>query len=263
MRRALAAAQTVPVRGDIEANVAEHLRLVRAAAAERAQVLVFPELSLTGYELDLANELAFCENDPRLAPLIESAESHQVTLTVGAPVRIDGALYVGAFILGVDGGVDIYTKHHLGAFPASVNPGGPVPPGEPTIFQLGSRNPLIAVGDGTAALAICADTGHASHPQNAAARGAKTYLAGVFSIPSDVERDIARLANYGSEHSMAVVFANYGGPTGGLPSGGKSSIWSETGELLVQLDASGAGLAVATETEDGWQAKGVVTISPP
>ena len=49
--RALAAAQTVPVRGDVEANLAQHVRLVRVAAEEKAQVLVFPELSLTGYEL--------------------------------------------------------------------------------------------------------------------------------------------------------------------------------------------------------------------
>ena len=67
-----------------------------------------------------------------------------------------------------------------------------------------------------------------------------------------------RLATYASKHSMAVVFANFGGPTGGLPSGGRSAIWSETGELLVQLDASGAGLAVALETDDGWQAKAVM-----
>lgn len=51
MTRSIAAAQTIPVRGDVDANLKQHVRLVRAAAAEQAQVLVFPELSLTGYEL--------------------------------------------------------------------------------------------------------------------------------------------------------------------------------------------------------------------
>jgi predicted amidohydrolase len=68
--RSLAAAQTIPIRGDVDANVERHLRLVHIAAAEQAQVLVFPELSLTGYELDLAADLAFSQRDPRLTPLV-------------------------------------------------------------------------------------------------------------------------------------------------------------------------------------------------
>lgn len=49
--RSIAVAQTCPVAGDVQANLDEHLRLARLAAEEGAQVVVFPELSLTGYEL--------------------------------------------------------------------------------------------------------------------------------------------------------------------------------------------------------------------
>jgi hypothetical protein len=86
--RSIAAAQTIPIRGDVDANVERHLRLVHIAAAERAQVLVFPELSLTGYELDLAADLAFSPRDLRLTPLVEAAAASSVTLIVGAPVRM-------------------------------------------------------------------------------------------------------------------------------------------------------------------------------
>jgi len=86
--RSLAAAQTIPRRGDVDANLEGHIRLIHAAAEGRARLLVFPELSLTGYELDLADALAFSERDPRLAPLIELAASCNMTLVVGAPVRI-------------------------------------------------------------------------------------------------------------------------------------------------------------------------------
>src|SRR5262245_58920384 len=128
--RSLAAAQTVPHRGDVDANLADHIRLIRAAADGQARVLVFPELSLTGYELDLADTLAFSERDPRLAPLIELAASYTMTLVVGAPVRIESRLHIGAFILSPDRSVDIYTKHLLGAFPPDANPDGIVPPAE-------------------------------------------------------------------------------------------------------------------------------------
>jgi len=113
--RSIAVAQTIPMRGDVNANLEQHVRLVHVAAEEQAEVLVFPELSLTGYELDLANDLAFSESDPRLASLVEMASSFSMTLIVGAPVRIRSRLHIGAFIISPDRTVGLYTKHHLGA----------------------------------------------------------------------------------------------------------------------------------------------------
>ena len=181
----LAAAQTVPIRGDVGANVEQHLRLVHTAAEEQAGIVVFPELSLTGYELDLAGELAFSDSDPRLFPLVESAASHRLTVVVGAPVKLGSRLHIGAFILSPDRTVDLYTKRHLGAFPASASPDGVVPPPERSVFEPGDRSPLVRLGDATAAVAVCADIARPSHPKEAAERGAKIYLASMFVIPSD------------------------------------------------------------------------------
>ncbi len=260
--RSIAAAQTIPIRGDVDANVERHLRLVPVAAEERAQVLVFPELSLTGYELDLANDLAFSEKDPRLAPLVEVAASSSITLIVGAPVRMGPRLHIGAFIVSPDRTVGVYTKHHLGAFSASASADGIVPPAEATVFHPGDRNPLVRFGGNTAAVAVCADTGRPSHPREAADRGARTYLASMFVVPSDLERDTANLEAYAVRHSMSIAFANYGGPSGGLASGGRSAIWSERGKLLAQLEAIGAGVAVAIEGRAGWHAKSVMLGGP-
>ncbi len=252
--RAIAVAQTIPVRGDVDANVEEHLRLTEVAASEHAEVLVVPELSLTGYELDLAHGLAFSEqDDPRLLPLVESASSTRVTLVVGAPVRVGAHHHIGAFIVSPDRSVALYTKQRLGAFPGDVNPGGAVPPAEWTVFEPGDRNPLIEFEHTTAAVAVCADTGAPEHAEAAAGRGATVYLASMFFTPTEVERETARLRGYAERHAMAVALANYGGPTGGLPAGGGSAIWSQTGELLVKLDGSGSGVAVAVENETGWR----------
>jgi predicted amidohydrolase len=256
--RALGAAQTIPIRGNVDANLERHVRLVHAAAKEQARVLVFPELSLTGYELDLAGDLAFTENDPRLAPLLEVASFCSMTLVVGAPVRLASRLYIGAFIVSPDRSIGLYTKQRLGAFSASARVDGIVPPAEATVFHPGDRNPLVLVDGHTAAVAVCADTGRRSHPQAAADRGAKTYLASMFVIPSEFERETTSLGAYASQHSMAIVLANYGGPSGGLASGGRSGIWSENGERLVQLDSIGAGVAVAIEGHAGWRARTIM-----
>jgi len=242
----------------VDANLREHLRLARIAAEERAQVLVFPELSLTGYELDLASALAFSQSDRRLAPLVEASAAASMILIAGAPVRVGPLIHLGAFIISPDRTVGLYTKHHLGAFPASASCDGIVPPAEATVFHPGTLNPLVQLGGAAAAVAVCADTGRPSHPQAAAERGAKTYLASMFIIPSELQRETASLRACAVRHSMAVAMANYGGPSGGLASGGRSAIWSERGELLVQLEASGAGVAVAVEDDAGWRGKAVL-----
>jgi predicted amidohydrolase len=253
--RAIAAAQTVPKRGDVEANVEEHLRIARAAAEAGARTVVFPELSLTGYELDLASTLAFDENDPRLKPLVDAAISSSTTLVVGAPARIGRKLHIGAFILSGTGSVAIYTKHHLGAFSPNDGVYGIVPPPEGTVFDPGEQNPLIPLGDDIGAVAVCADTGRPSHPERAASRGATTYLASMFVIPSALEGDTENFRRYAERHSLAIAFANYGGPTGGLPAAGRSAIWSERGALLAELDPSGAGFVVGIEDDAGWSAR--------
>jgi hypothetical protein len=80
----------------------------------------------------------------------------------------------------------------------------------------------------------------------------------MFVIPSDLATDTGHLRDYAVRHSMAVVFANFGGPSGGLPSGGRSAIWSESGAPLAQLDAGGIGLAIAVEGAAGWRAKSLM-----
>lgn len=254
-QRILAAAQSVPMRGDVVANVTQHVRLVQLAAREKAQVVVFPELSLTGYEIDLARDLAFSLKDRRLAPLLDAAAAYKVTMIAGAPVKLGTRLVIGALILKPDKSVDLYTKHRLGAFGESARVDGDVPPAEATVFAAGTLNPALAVGGSPAAVAVCADTGRPAHASAAAKRGAKNYLASMFVIPSELERDQSNLKSYATEHAMAVVMANFGGPSGGLKSGGRSAIWSERGELVAQLEASGAGLVIGTETGGTWSGK--------
>lgn len=256
--RSISVAQTRPVKGDVSANLDEHLRLTELAASEGAQIVVFPELSLTGYEIGLADELAFSEHDPRLARLVDAASSHSTTLIVGAPIRIEARLHIAAFVLYADRTSTFYTKQYLGAFPESARCDGTVPPAEATVFQPGDRNPLVRFGGNTAAVAVCADIARPSHPQRAADAGARSYLASMFVIPSEFDGDSAKLRGYAAHHSMIVALANFGSPTGGLAAAGRSSIWSETGELLAQLDPSGSGVAVATETSGGWRAKAVM-----
>ena len=51
-------AQTRSFKGEVQKNIENHLRMVKQAIASQASLIIFPELSLTGYEPELAKELA-------------------------------------------------------------------------------------------------------------------------------------------------------------------------------------------------------------
>lgn len=74
-------AQTNPRLGDLHANLDDHLRHVERAR-EEADLVLFPELSLTGYFLkDQVPELGLTVDDPPIARLAEAARD--VSLVVG------------------------------------------------------------------------------------------------------------------------------------------------------------------------------------
>jgi len=235
----IAAAQAVSIRGDVERNLEHHGQLARLAASRKAGVIVFPELSLTGYELDLAEELAFSASDPRLERLEDVADSSGSIVVVGAPVRLGSALHIGAFIVAPGREPRLYTKRH-------------VTPDESKVFAPGDLDPAIQVGTESATLAICADTTHPTHADAAAERGARLYLAGVFFDPEGIAENMERLGGYASRHSMVVAMANAGAPTSEFDSAGQSSIWSESGKCVARFPGLGAGIALARRAEQGW-----------
>ena len=73
MKMSLALAQITTKLGDVESNLAKHLDLIRQAKKAKADLVVFPELSLTGYVLqDLVATVAHCptDDDPIFKPLL-------------------------------------------------------------------------------------------------------------------------------------------------------------------------------------------------
>jgi hypothetical protein len=124
--------------------------------------------------MELAQSLAFSENDARLAPLLEIACAMQLTLVVGAPLRLAARLHIAAFILYPDGTRAIHSKRHLGEFSAGVGEQGVVPPAESTVFAVGSAGPLVRLAHHTAAVSICAESLQRCTPKDAAERGAKS-----------------------------------------------------------------------------------------
>ncbi|HND53691.1 MAG TPA: nitrilase-related carbon-nitrogen hydrolase, partial [Pirellulaceae bacterium] len=70
----VALAQIAPALGDLRHNLKLHVEQIEAARRENADLIVFPELSLTGYYLrDIVPDIALDADSPELAPLLEAA----------------------------------------------------------------------------------------------------------------------------------------------------------------------------------------------
>jgi NAD+ synthase (glutamine-hydrolysing) len=95
----IALAQTAPHLGQFDENLERHHALLAEARAGGAGLVVFPELGLTGYQLqDLASEVAIRLDDPRLAAL--AAETDGISAIVSfVEESADHRLFIAGALL--------------------------------------------------------------------------------------------------------------------------------------------------------------------
>jgi predicted amidohydrolase len=240
MSLVIAAAQSASIPGAVVRNVAHHLRFGAIAAERGAHLLVFPELSLTGYELALVRSNAIRPDNPELDPLRRLAMQARMTVVAGAPLLNDSnELHIGALVFRPDGSVLTYTKVH-------------VHESELGVFTPGPGGPAVAVGATAVALAICRDASQPQHAASAAAHGANAYAVGAMITEDAYVQKAALLRGYALEHGMAVLLSNYSGVTGGDLSAGKSAIWSEDGQLVAASTGTEEALVFGMKQNGAW-----------
>ncbi|MFC0533928.1 carbon-nitrogen hydrolase family protein [Phytohabitans kaempferiae] len=223
----IAVAQPPTVSHDLATNVATHAAVVRAAGT---RVVVFPELSLTGYELEATTVDI---TDPRLGALVEACAAAGTLALVGAPVEGERGRHIA--MLGVAGsGVTVaYRKINIAG-------------DEPGHFVPGDKPAAIDVDGWRLGLAICKDTGVPQHAADTAALGIDAYVAGV--AEDSVAKLEERAHRTATTHRVWVAVASFAGPTGGgfATTAGHSSIRTPTGEVVAQAGAAPGELARAS-----------------
>ena len=232
------AVQDGSVDGDVVANVARHVDWIERAADSGGSLVVFPELSLTGYEPDLIDlhGIRVDSHDPRLDPLRATCRLRRVHALVGAPVsppaaRDGGSPRIGVLHIDPSGRSALaYCQRHLDT-------------GEIGIFGAGTSAALVDIAGWRVGLAIGRDAASPEHAAELAARGATVYAVGaLFRLGAD-QRMVDQMSA-AAARGMFVVLAQYCGGTGGGPACGRSGVWSPDGSELVRLGTR-PGLAVA------------------
>ncbi|MEU3301189.1 carbon-nitrogen hydrolase family protein [Streptomyces sp. NPDC006678] len=233
-----AAAQFVPVPGDVPANVRSMEALVHEAAARGARLVVFPELAVTGYELGLLTRdpgLWTAHDDPRLSGLREACRATSTAAVVNcAAPSTDGARpTIASLVLGPDGELlTRYDKRHLhGA--------------EHDLFAAGTADGRFVLDGVRFALAVCYDNRFPEVAGRAAADGCEVYVA---SSALDVGNDSFETVYpvRARDNGMHVVLGNLmGHSTEAGECAGNSAVWGPDGALVATAGTAAPGLAVA------------------
>lgn len=231
----IAIAQIVVKKGDLAHNLARHLFFCGLAADEKADLVVFPELSLTGYEPELAAVLAVDLADPLWEALKDCARENQLVISAGMPLRTANGIQIGAVQVWPDGTLHGYTKQNLYT-------------GEDRFFVPGLNDYQFTLQGEKISMAICADISEPRLPARAHAQGATIFLAPVMVSKKGLTHDRTLLQQYAQQYKMLTVMANYGGKTGGYDCGGYSSVWSEKGELIGELAHDREGMLLAEKS---------------
>jgi len=229
----IAIAQIAPRLGGLAENLVRHRELIAEARSKGAQLVVFPELGLTGYQLqDLAAEVAMRLDDPRLAEL--ASTTHGLTAVVSfVEESADHRLFIAAALM-EDGEIThVHRKLFL-----------------PT-YGLFDERRFFAAGDVLRAvpsrlcvgvgIAICEDFWHLGVPQLLALDGAQILL----NVSSSPGRDLAAthevwlgtasswrtlMRTYAQLTTSFVVFCNRVGVEESISFWGGSEVISPSGE---------------------------------
>jgi len=251
-------AQINPLVGDIEGNTAKVINnVVEAQSCHKADLVVFPELTLCGYPPE--DLLLRSSMDSRIADalLLLSRQVFTATIVVGYPKRIDSAQYNMVGVLQKGQWIAEYAKQQLPNYQVF---------DEKRYFEAGTEPVLFDFHGVPAALSICEDIWHDTPLLKAKALGAKLLIninASPFHQRKQEER-LALLSHRAQQGDMAIVYVNQVGGQDELVFDGGSFVVNADGQCPVQapLYEEGLFLAQCTLSSEVSFVGGVGSIAP-
>jgi predicted amidohydrolase len=230
----IACAQSSSFKGDIEANIQHHLYFCQKAVSGGCDLIIFPELSLTGYEPELAGKLAIDINNEKLNPLSKFAADNSIIISAGIPVESSERQKpeLGQIFFMPAGKRNLYSKHYLH-------------PGEEKYFSECGNDVFPLVKGKKIAPAICADISHEKHAVNSFKKNAEIYAASVLIGEKGYKHDAALLEFYAKKYKLIVLMSNHATVTGGWTPAGKSAVWNSDGVQIASINNSEEGIIIA------------------
>jgi NAD+ synthase (glutamine-hydrolysing) len=223
----LALAQINSVVGDLDGNAARVIEWLGRARAANADLVLFPELVVTGYPPeDLLLRPGFVRAARRAVDEIARA-THGITALVGAP-HLDADLFNACFVLAHGEVRHVYRKRYLpnyGVFD------------EDRYFAPGNDLVLLRLGDVLVGPTVCEDIWQPGPPATDLALAGAQLIANISASPFHVGKDREReemLKVRASDNSSFVALCNAVGGQDELIFDGHSVVLDDEGQVLAR-----------------------------
>lgn len=231
----IALAQIKPIKGNIAANITQHEKWIHLAIANQTDLIIFPELSITGYEPTLAANLAVNSLDSRFDSFQQLSNQHPIIIGIGVPIQKKKGINISLVLFHPNQPRQIYAKKYLHA--------------DELPFFVGGQNEELLIRGTKIALAICYELSIGEHIADAAKNGAKMYLASVAKTENGVRNSEKMLSKIANQYGIPTLMVNCVGYFDNFESVGQSAVWDEHGVLKGQLTNLEEGLLIFdTET---------------
>ena len=236
-------AQINPIVGSFKQNLQIITDAIHTAKNEHADVIVFPELALTGYPPeDLLFRPTFIQKVEE--SLLQIAKlSIGITTIIGAPVIKKDKLYNMACVLRDGAVIFEYAKQHLPNYRVF---------DEKRYFNKGKEKGIIEINGHKVGLLVCEDIWKKPPAKKSKKEGAELLLvlnASPFRVGKTQER-LDLLERRSAENQIPIVYNNLVGGQDELIFDGESMIFNEKGELTFQAPSFETGIFTQTLLDD-------------
>lgn len=218
--------------GDVSGNLARLAEVAEELSGSDADVLVTPEMFLTGYDIGPVDGLA--PAGPEFQAVAAISERTGLAIAYGYPEALPGGRVANAAQL-VDRGVSVgrYRKRRMfGALDADR-------------FEPGSDLPVFALRGRNVGLLICFDVEHADDVRALAAAGASVVLVPTANMSEYASVSTELVPAHARDAGVAIAYANYCGAEATLEYAGLSTIVGPDGSARALAAAEGETLLVA------------------
>ncbi|MBC7487307.1 MAG: carbon-nitrogen hydrolase family protein [Cytophagaceae bacterium] len=227
----IAVAQINPLKGNVMANIEKHIQFIELAVLHKVDAVFFPELSITGYEPELAKELVVYVYDKRFDEFQNISNAYGISIGIGVPIQFSTGIQISMIIFIPNKIRKVYSKQLLH-------------PDELPYFVSGDQQIVLTVENKKIVPAICYESLQVENAQQAHALGAEIYVASVAKPQLGIDKAEKHYPFIAKKYGMAVLMANCVGTCDNFLSVGKSSVWNKDGLLLGQLNDTEEGILV-------------------
>ena len=226
-------AQTKSTKGEIQRNIDFHLKFIERAISLKSDIIIFPELSITGYEPLLAKKLVSKGENTWFNPIQHLANKSEITICVGMPTKADntGNILISMLIFQPNKELLIYSKQLLH-------------PDELPYFVCGTEQTYLTIKGKKLALGICYETLQEEHFINAKNSGADIYIASVAKSNAGIEKALNHFPKMASTYKTHILMVNNVGYNDNFLSVGQSAVWNTNGTLLQKHHSKKEGLII-------------------